>query len=36
MKIGIIIVTFNSQKDIARLLESIIIQQYEEFSRLYS
>ena len=29
MKIGIIIVTFNSQKDIARQLESIILQRYE-------
>jgi GT2 family glycosyltransferase len=31
MKVGIIVVTFNSQKDIARLLESIIIQQYKDF-----
>jgi len=30
MKIGIIIVTFNSQKDIARQLDSIILQQYED------
>lgn len=30
MKIGIIIVTYNSQKDIARSLESIILQRYEE------
>ena len=29
MKIGIIAVTYNSQKDIARLLESIVIQRYE-------
>jgi hypothetical protein len=30
MKIGIIIVTFNSQKDIARPLESIILQRYDD------
>jgi GT2 family glycosyltransferase len=29
MKIGIIIVTYNSQKEIKRILESIIIQKYE-------
>ena len=29
MKLGIIIVTYNSQNDIARLLESIIIQKYK-------
>ena len=29
MKVGIVIVTYNSQKDIYRLLESIIIQNYE-------
>lgn len=34
MKIGIIIVTFNSQKDIARLLESIILQCYDDL-RVY-
>jgi len=31
MKVGIIIVTFNSQKDIVRLLESIVVQQYKDF-----
>ena len=30
MKIGIIIVTFNSQKDIVRPLESIILQRYDD------
>ena len=30
MKIGIIIVTYNSQKDIARQLDSIILQRYED------
>lgn len=30
MKVGIIIVTYNSQKDIVRLLESIIIQDYKD------
>jgi glycosyltransferase involved in cell wall biosynthesis len=31
MKVGIIIVTFNSQKDITRLFESIINQRYTNF-----
>ena len=30
MKLGLVIVTYNSQKDIARLFESIIIQQYKD------
>lgn len=32
MRVGIIIVTFNSQKDIPRLFESLIIQQYKNFT----
>lgn len=32
MKVGIIIVTYNSQKDIGRLLDSIIIQDYKDLT----
>ena len=32
MKVGIIVVTYNSQKDIARLLDSVVIQEYKKFT----